>query len=67
MNRWVGRACPQRADLDVFQARGAARRDGLALPGSWAVCMGDYRFKPDSPALKLRIQAIDVSQAGIER
>jgi len=32
-----------------------------------AVCMGDYRFKPDSPALKLRIQAIDVSQAGIER
>ncbi|MBM3837299.1 MAG: hypothetical protein FJ398_04925 [Verrucomicrobia bacterium] len=24
----VGRACPQRADPDVFQARGAARRDG---------------------------------------
>jgi len=39
MNRkQVGRACPQRADPDVFQARRAARRDGLALPatGSWA-------------------------------
>jgi len=39
MNHWVGRACPQRAGPDVFQARGAARRDGLALPStrSWAV------------------------------
>jgi len=39
MNRTVGRACPQRAESDVFHARRAARRDGLALPGSWAVCM----------------------------
>jgi len=29
----VGRACPQRAESDVFQARPAARRNGLALPG----------------------------------
>jgi len=39
MNLTVGRACPQRAESDVFQARGAARRDGLALPGSWRVRM----------------------------
>jgi len=32
MNRTAGRACPQRAESDVFQARGPARRDGLALP-----------------------------------
>jgi len=34
MNLKVGRACPQRAATDVFQARRAARRDGLALPDS---------------------------------
>jgi len=41
ISRWVGRTCPQRAGLDVFKARGAARRDGLALPaiGSRAECM----------------------------
>jgi len=35
MNLTVGRACPQRAESHVFQTRRAARRDGLALPGSW--------------------------------
>jgi len=37
-NLTAGRACPQRAETDVLQARRAARRDGLALPttGSWA-------------------------------
>jgi len=39
MNLTVGRACPQRAESDVFHARRAARRDGLALPGSWGECM----------------------------
>jgi len=39
MKRTVGRACPQRAESDVFQARRAARRDGLALPGSWGESM----------------------------
>ncbi|MBM3838995.1 MAG: DUF1080 domain-containing protein [Verrucomicrobia bacterium] len=34
MNTAVGRACPQRAERDVFQTRRAARRDGLALPCS---------------------------------
>jgi len=39
MNQTVGRACPQRVELDVFHARQAARRDGLALPGSWGESM----------------------------
>ncbi|MBM3838133.1 MAG: hypothetical protein FJ398_09235 [Verrucomicrobia bacterium] len=29
----------QRAASDVFHARRAARRDGLALPGSWGESM----------------------------
>jgi len=41
MRQPVGRACPQRAESDVFHARGSARRDGLALPltGSRDECM----------------------------
>jgi len=39
MNQTVGRACPQRAESDVAEARRAARRDGLALPGSRGECM----------------------------
>jgi len=37
----IGRACPQRAGLDVLHSRRAARRDGLALPGSWAMSRSD--------------------------
>jgi len=38
-NQSVGRACPQRAESDVFHARGSARQDGLALPCSWGESM----------------------------
>jgi len=41
----IGRACPQRAESDVFHARRAARRDGLALPGSWAKCRSERNRK----------------------
>jgi len=37
MNQTVGRACPQRAESDVFQARRATRRDGLARPSGLAL------------------------------
>ncbi|MBM3840154.1 MAG: hypothetical protein FJ398_19740 [Verrucomicrobia bacterium] len=40
MNLTVGRACPQRAESDVFHARRAARRDGLAaLAGATPVAV----------------------------
>jgi len=47
MNLTVGRACPQRAESDVFHARRAARRDGLALPDSWSVsrCFGNRQLR----------------------
>jgi len=45
MNQTLGRACPQRAESDVFHARRAARRDGLALPSSWAAGMAPWPWQ----------------------
>ncbi|MBM3840539.1 MAG: hypothetical protein FJ398_21765 [Verrucomicrobia bacterium] len=65
MNLWVGRACPQRAESDVFHARPAARRDGLALPSSWAECRvlleQEAFHKPGRAALPRSRSSVDAA------
>ena len=53
--------------MEEMHARGLGLGDVYADPMFVDVEHGDYRLKPDSPALKLGIKSIDVSDCGLSK
>jgi hypothetical protein len=53
--------------LEGMRAHGIGETDIYADPLFRDIEHGDYRLKPDSPALKLRIKSIDLSNVGLTK
>jgi hypothetical protein len=51
--------------LEALQAQGVARTDVYADPMFVNLKHGDFRLKPDSPALKMGIKQIDLKGVGL--
>jgi hypothetical protein len=53
------------AALDQWQARGHDTNSVIADPQFVDAGSGDFRLKPESPALKLGFKPIDLSNVGV--
>ncbi|MBM3838337.1 MAG: hypothetical protein FJ398_10290 [Verrucomicrobia bacterium] len=66
MNATVGRACPQRAEADVFQARRAARRGRTRPTLLVAVRRGDASAKARLAQIQRDQSTIETKKQAVE-